>query len=185
MRDIVSNRRKGSTSQVGRSTLRRAFWVALLVLHTLALPSLVTTAASASVTEQLALVPRIAGLPLSAVFFALKFLDVSWLRARQDWRRVVAAVLIVALLHVGVIDRALTGQAGADLDHMPWVFVGAILGTGLLIRRLLAEMAVRFPSRAVDGPPAHFFAGAVHRAWRPHESVAHVLFAALRAPPAC
>jgi hypothetical protein len=162
---------------------RRLFWVFMLVLHSLALPSLFASAASATLTEQLALVPRVAGLAASAIFFVLKFLDVPWLRMRGDWRCLVAAVLVIGLLHVGVIDRAIAGPTGTDPSQMPWLVVGAVLGTALLIRRLLDDLAVRLPSTVPEFLSVHAFAGAVRRAWRPHEVNSHVLYAAQRAPP--
>ena len=158
------------------------FWVALLALHTLALPSLVASLTKTSVTEQLALVPRIAGLALSAAFFTLKFFDVAWLRTDWDWQRVVAAVLIVGLLHVGVIDRALASPV--ESNSMPWLFVGAVVGTAMLIRRLRAHLALCFPQVGEPADRPFNLSAALHRAWRPHELASHSLFLALRAPPA-
>jgi len=184
-------KRQATQSNLARGTNRtlwRLFWVLMLALHSLALPSVLVTAATASVSEQLGLVPRIAGLALSAVFFGLKLLDVPWLRARTEgkfagWRCLIAAVLVVGLLHVGVLDRAIAGKTGMDPDHLPWLIAGAIFATGLLIRGLLADLTSRSPVRVADLHPPRWIAEALERGWRSHDLVAHATFGALRAPP--
>ena len=183
MQAITFAHRHSPRTGRGSIYLRRSFWAGLLILHALALPSLFSTLASASVAEQLPLIPRIAGLLLSAIYFTLKFVDVPWLRARQNWRTAVAAIMIVGLLHVGVLDRAFARDAGFEFELQPWLFLSAVLSTALLIRRLLAELAIRFPSRAEFPNLAPQFARQVSTCWRPHELVAHVRYAAPRGPP--
>ncbi len=52
---------------------------------------------------------------LSNVFFALKIADVAWLRVNWTARSLLAATLVVLLLHVGVVERA----GGAATDWLP------------------------------------------------------------------
>lgn len=175
--------RKRLEPGAGMVLLRRGAWVLLLVLHALALPSLIHAASATTVVGQLSLLPRIVGLALSAAFFTLKMLDVPWLRCTWDRQRIVAALLIVALLHTGVLDRALSGEDGVDPAHLPWLLASTVLVTALLVRRLMYALAVGLFTGAADRGAALIPAGLVHRTWRPHDSCAHVTFAAMRAPP--
>lgn len=162
---------------------RRGFWAAMLALHVLALPSLVDSAGSADALAQLSLVPRIAGLTLSAIFFVLKVFDVSWLQMRSSRHAWVAAILIIGLLHVGVIDRAINGQPGVDPDHMPWLIAGVMFGSALFLRQILVDLAACLGSALLGGFRPRPYSLAAKRGWRPHEFFSHALFAALRAPP--
>ncbi|MEK7732140.1 MAG: hypothetical protein AAB363_09830, partial [Planctomycetota bacterium] len=54
----------------------------------------------------------------SAVFFALKIADVSWLRLKPGWRSAISSLVIVALLHVSVVDRAVEGELSYSPVHL-------------------------------------------------------------------
>jgi hypothetical protein len=64
----------------------------------------------------------------SAVFFALKIADVSWLRLKPGWRSAISSLVIVALLHVSVVDRAVEGELSYSPVHLGVVFfVGSLV----------------------------------------------------------
>ncbi|NOT00117.1 MAG: hypothetical protein HOP29_05775 [Phycisphaerales bacterium] len=86
-------------------------------------------------------------LAITCAFFVLKVADVAALRFRCTRRSLVAAVLVVALLHVGVIDRM--GDGTSDLP--PWILpaiVGTLTCTQLsvigLVRRSVIRLALAF-----------------------------------------
>lgn len=86
-------------------------------------------------------------LALTCVFLGLKVADVAALRFRCTRHSLIAAVLVVALLHVGVIDR----MAGEPTDFPPWVLpviVGALTCTRMgvvgFVRRLVIRLALAF-----------------------------------------
>lgn len=81
----------------------RLFWALLLLIHVRALFGFVPIAADG---EMFSFVARVVGLGLTAVFCGLKLVDVAWLRLVPGWRSAVAAWMVVALLHVGVLDRS-------------------------------------------------------------------------------
>lgn len=115
--------RRGQTSDVQR-WLGRVFWLALLLMHVAALPMAVSAlAAPADIASQVVTGLRFAGLVLSIVAFVLKIIDVRWLRIAPGWRSVVLAVLVVALLHVGVVERAMHGDAMFDPAHLGLVLI--------------------------------------------------------------
>jgi len=59
-------------------------------------------------------VVRLVMLLASAGFFALKVIDVSWLRVKPGWQSTVVSLLVIALLHVGVLERS-TGVNVVDV----------------------------------------------------------------------
>lgn len=93
---------------------RRVFWFCLLLLHVPAVPSVWEEVAAGGDAAPFWAVLRLAGLCASAVFFVLKVIDLPWLRLKPGPRAAVTAVLIVALLHVGVVERTI--QAETELS---------------------------------------------------------------------
>ena len=89
---------------------RGLFWFCLLLLHVPAVPSVWEEVAAGGDAAPFWAVLRLAGLCASAVFFVLKVIDLPWLRLKPGPRAAVTAVLIVALLHVGVIERTIRGE---------------------------------------------------------------------------
>jgi hypothetical protein len=89
----------------------RAFWLVMLGGHAKA-----TLAAWISLVSGDAADPaRVVGLSLAIGFFALKVIDVAWLRFRTDRRSLVALSLIVALLHAESLGFASTGEFAPQL----------------------------------------------------------------------
>ncbi len=89
----------------------RAFWLVMLGGHAKA-----TLAAWVALLWGSASDPvRVVGLSLAIAFFALKVLDVAWLRFRTDRRSLVALSLIVALLHAESMGFSSTGEFAPQL----------------------------------------------------------------------
>lgn len=111
-----------------RRWVRSGFWLSLFLLHGAALPSIGSALATpAGVADRLGLAVRLIALTASGLFFLLKVADLRWLRLRPGWRSAVAAVVVVALLHVGVVDRAIAGDVAIDPTQ-----VGVVLFLGSL-----------------------------------------------------
>ena len=122
----------------GCLSARRLFWLSMFLLHAAALPALWSASGGeAEFTVRLSLLSRLVGLTVSAGFFALKIIDVSWLRLKPGWRSGVAAVVIIALLHVGVVDRAISGDFQYDFVHLGVVFFVSACWQAETIKRLL------------------------------------------------
>ncbi len=123
---------------------RRLFWLGMFFVHGAALPSLWSILTSGSdLAVQPSALARFVGMSLAAAFFVLKIIDVPWLRLAPGWRTAVAAVVVVALLHVGVVDRALGGDLQLDASHL-----GLVLSAGTLcpieyLKRLVGRNLVR------------------------------------------
>jgi len=131
--------------------LKRAFWLFILVFHVGAIRSAwFVLAGMSSDADWLSSGFRFLALIGSAVFFALKIADVSWLRLRPGWRSTVSSLVIVALLHVSVVNRAVEGELSYSPVHLGVVFfVGSLVEfdglrrtmlriRGLIVRRLVA-----------------------------------------------
>jgi hypothetical protein len=174
-----------TTAVTGRGVwLRRVFWTALLLVHTVSLPSVFYAVASTDMAVRLAAMPRIAGLLLSAAFFVFKIIDVPWLRMRRGWRTAVAAILVVGLLHVGVLDRALGGEVGLDPLHMPWLMLSVVMGAVVLSVQLLRARLTRLFEDISDLLRYHAWRGSVHaHAWIPLPCLERPRYAGCRAPP--
>ncbi len=114
----------------------RAAWAVMLVLHGV---WLLRSFESSTVWfgQQFAL-------GLSIIFFGLKSVDVAALRFNLSRRALVAAVVIVALLHAGAIDRSIGEDASLTLWTLP-VLAGVPSCMKLcrlaVIRRLLLRAA--------------------------------------------
>ncbi len=119
----------------------RLMWVAMLVFHALAIPSLVSSFSSATVfAEFIGPVMRLVALVLSAAFFILKIVDVECLRLNGDWRSIVCIVVLVALVHVGVIDRALGSDLASDNAHIGFVIFAGMIRWRAAIRWALCHV---------------------------------------------
>jgi hypothetical protein len=121
------------------STIKRAFWFFLLVFHIGAIRSAWSALDGPSGDPQwLSNGFRFLALIGSAVFFALKIADVSWLRLKPGWRSAVSSLVIVALLHVNVVDRATEGELSYSPAHLGVVFfVGTLVEFDGLRRAML------------------------------------------------
>lgn len=122
----------------GSSFRWRSFWCVMLGLHLSALPAAFSALTGAwGGAETVALVFRVLLLTFSSLFFVLKIIDVPWLRVLPGWRSTIASVVVVAFLHVSVINRVQGGDVARP---------GAHLGVGLVLG-LLAEMELRIRPR--------------------------------------
>ena len=117
--------------------LKRAFWVFILVLHVGAIRStwFVLDGMSDN-AEWLSSGFRFLALIGSAVFFALKIADVSWLRLRPGWRSFISSLMIVALLHVNAVQRLAAGERMSSPTPLSAVlFVAVLVDVGAVRRQ--------------------------------------------------
>jgi len=105
-----------------RLLLVRAMWLTMFALHAFWLVRSVIAAGTLSGSHIF--------LAAAVAVFALKAADFPALRLNCSRRAIVAGMLVVVLLHVGVIDRAVTG----DADTSPWV-LPAMAVTGAFVGR--------------------------------------------------
>ncbi len=102
----ILRRISGRTAFSWLYCLKRLFWAVMLILHTAPIHAVTLRALQSSNNQ--AVVESwwsLIGLGLSAIFFVLKVADVSWLRRNPGWRSAVASTMIVAVVHVGVLER--------------------------------------------------------------------------------
>lgn len=139
--------------------MRRLFWIGMVLLHSVGLYlawGRFGDNGSASI--------EVIGLSLSLAFFVLKVVDVRFLRLNPGWRSFVAASVIVALLHVNVLNRIADNGALAPVADISWAqVVGAALvvelarrvakhlraGVGSAQPAALKQLAVAFVGRTV------------------------------------
>lgn len=123
---------------------KRLFWLVMLLFHVGAIRSAWTALTDPSVTPDWALGGiRLTVLIASAAFFALKIADVAALRLKSGWRPLVASIVVVALLHINVLDRAVE----SDSPYSPapiaaMAIVGALVESSTL-RRGLVRLSAR------------------------------------------
>jgi len=116
-----------------RLLLVRAVWLAMFALHAFWLVRAVVAAGAVSGSHVF--------LAAAVVVFALRAADLPALRLNCSRRAIVAGMLVVGLLHVGVIDRAITGEA----DTSPWV-LPAVAVTGAFVARERFALIVQWLS---------------------------------------
>ena len=106
---------------------RRSFWLFMLFTHIGAVRSACTSLAQPSSDLDWGVsLGRVLLLAASTVFFLLKIVDVQCLRLKPGWHSWVAFTLVVALLHINVIQRA----SGRQLAVSPAGTAAAVvLGT--------------------------------------------------------
>jgi hypothetical protein len=112
--------------------LTRACWLVMLVLHGWILIRS-WTGGAASFNSQFLLIG-------SNLFFLAKLIDPPILRVRPGRQALVAGVLVVALLHVGAIDRAL----GLGAEPLVWMQVGASAAALVTISLMPTRLFRRF-----------------------------------------
>ncbi len=126
----------------------RAFWAMMLLFHApatlAALMSLGSGGEAIGISQCLLLLT-------SNVFFIFELIFVSSLRLLKDRRSALVFMLIVALIHVGVIERGLPGSAVIDDAH-PLLFFAIIGAFGCGLLALARAAAVLLASRAADRP---------------------------------
>lgn len=125
-----------------RGWLRRIFWAAMLGLH---LGPIAACWRSLAAAEAAPAAIRLGILLTAAVFFALKVADVPWLRVKPGWRTWVASSIVIALLHLGAVDRAAGTRVADTPGHLGIVlFIGAVF-----CRKPLGATASRIASAFV------------------------------------
>lgn len=166
--------------------LRRGFWALMLLFHLGPVVAVFQSVTSGTTTEVPIL--RLFVLSVSAVFFVLKLADVPCLRLKPGWRSVVAAALVMVLLHVNVAQRAMRGDA--VMPPAPWAAV-LVLGGVLdpqVVRRAIRRLANWWAALLRESGGALLYC-LVRRGWEsePHPllSVCFVSRAGPRAPPHC
>ncbi len=116
--------------------VKRAFWLGMLVLHLGAIRSAAPTVfASAGVASPPDGGLRLFALSIAAIFFALKFADVPWLRLKRGWRSAIASLVIVALLHVNAVQRLAAGERMSSPTPLSAVLFAAVLVDVGAVRR--------------------------------------------------
>lgn len=129
------------------------FWALALLVHLGAVPSIFRHFSAGFVQgEYAAPALRALVLTLSAAFFVLKILDVPALRFRGGPRSVFCAGLIVALLHLGILERSPASQntlmpvrAGVVLfaaGASSWAFSSEAQASGGLRQRVRGTLQV-------------------------------------------
>lgn len=160
---------------------RRLFWLLVGIGHIPGLfdawESLVTGGLESGA------VGRCFGLTIMTIFLALKVGDVAFLRLCEGRRTMVAACLVVALLHVDVARRASESSVMPDCSAL--VATAWIAGTLAIVRRIVATNIRRVRTIEENHLRLRQFVETVWLdATRPHcWLLARALFL-LRAPPA-
>lgn len=88
-------------------------------------------------------------LVLSALFFALKVVDVPWLRFRTDLRASITWLLILGILHMGALNRTLNPAGSAPNNEIAIVLISTVtsisaFGAVRLVQRVIAAMQPKF-----------------------------------------
>lgn len=137
-----------------RSTRWRAVWSLLLVLHLLPFFSALTYAPSADAPGAAELLVRLVALSGSLGFFLLKIVDVPWLRLRPGRRSWVAAAGVVALMHVGAVQRSVFDAASPASFPLVATLAAGGLADPVPVRRALRDLTthVVFSSSPVFCP---------------------------------
>lgn len=143
-----------SGSQDGSPILRaskRLFWLVMLLFHVGAIRAAWSGLFDPTAAPDWALGGiRLAVLIASAAFFALKIADVAALRLKSGWKPLVASIVVVALLHVNVLERAVE----SDSPYSPapiaaMAIVGALVESSTLRRGLVRLSARLFRDESV------------------------------------
>jgi len=124
----------------------KLFWIVMLLVHAGAIVSVCQQIFTGAASDSLSgLLVRAFVLLVSAALFALKLADVRWLRINSGWRSSVGSLIIVALLHVGAVQRAVNDDLLiAPIEVGAVVILGSALGIDELRRRLVPLIALAF-----------------------------------------
>lgn len=167
--------------------LHRVFWASLMLVHFSALRvvDLLVSGVGPETKEQSAL--QAIALVAAAWFCLLKTIDIPWLRGNPGWRPKIAATIIVALLHVSVIERA-TGQDSAfSPAHLGVFLIAVTVANGRVVADWMRRAARRagstshVPTRPLPQPEPFGLAAAA--AFEPLRLYLRAGPLGLRAPP--
>jgi hypothetical protein len=116
--------------------VKRAGWLGIFFIHLGAIRSAALNVyASAGVASRPDSGLRLFALSIAAIFFALKFADVPWLRLKHGWRSAIASLVIVALLHVNAVQRLADGESMSSPTPLSAVLFAAVLVDVGTVRR--------------------------------------------------
>jgi len=119
----------------------RTGWLGILFIHLGAIRSAALNVfASADTTSPPDSGLRLLALTAAAVFFALKFADVPWLRLKRSWRSAVSSLVIVALLHVNAVQRLADGERMSSPTPLSAVLFVAVLVDVETVRRRSVQL---------------------------------------------
>jgi hypothetical protein len=89
------------------------------------------------------------GLTASMIFFVLKVCDIAVLRWRTDWRSCVALALVIAVMHLGVLES--DAPIAMWLECSPLVSLALLPGRPAFTGKALRDVWVRLQSATRSG----------------------------------
>lgn len=140
--DAVTKRVEQVSTHVDSRLLtagKRIFWAVMLFAHLGGIRSAWVSLFDSAASPDWAMGGlRLVVLAASAVFFALKIADLPVLRLKPGWRPFVASCVVVALMHVNVIEHAANGDSPYSPAPMAaMALVGALVESSTLRRAVL------------------------------------------------
>lgn len=123
----------------------------------------------------------------AAWFCLLKTLDIPWLRGNPGWRPKIAATIILALLHLSVIERATGRESAFTPAHLGVFLIGATVAKRRVVAAWLRRVSRRVgstcqrPARSMPKPEPFGLAAAA--AFEPLRLYLRAGPLGLRAPP--
>lgn len=182
----MKGRSTSTTKRVCRKqSYWRLFWAVVLLLHA---PITINAFSAIWQSGESVRWSSILLLTLSNLFFIAEIAYAYSLRLLSDRRKVITFLVVIALLHVGLIERGMPEFIhDADLNY--WLFITT---AGLLswtaIRRILEACRTRISAaQFLDlgrDAPRHRYARAALPECRPRQMVRGLLYLPPRAPPA-
>ncbi len=164
------------------------FWLGMLLMHVGGLVAAWSVVVGWEAGEWGTSLIRALFLSVSAVFFALKTINVKWLRLPSGRRTVIASAMVIGLLHFNVFERV--AEVNLPSGAVP---LGIVLFAGTLLESERLRRALsRFPRAAGAFPrmpnhPLPFLCGLTGPAWervfKPHLMRIVANSVPLRAPP--
>lgn len=167
----------------------RLLWALMLLIHMGAIPAVWSTLlAPEEQATRFAPVFRLVGLVLATIFCGLKTIDVGWLRLKPGWRSGVSTTLVIALLHVSIIERIEQDNIAFSPAHLGvFLIAGAIVESQTVrraLRHLAHKLATSNPLRTMRDQLASL-APACQRRFDPHLDPHWRGPCTSRAPPSC
>ncbi len=182
----MRGRKKKTAGRVCRKQSSwRLFWAAVLLLHA---PITINVFSAFWQGGESVRWSSILLLTLSNLFFIAEIAYAYSLRLLSDRRKLITFLVVIALLHVGLIERGMPEFIhDADLNY--WLFVtSAGLLSWTTFRRILESARVRIAaSRLLDlgrDAPRQWYARDSLPHCRPRQSFFGILHLPPRAPPA-
>jgi hypothetical protein len=167
---------------------QRSFWALMVAVHAGAFPAAwAAVLAPEAPVARFAPVFRMIGLGLAAIICGLKTMDVPWLRLKPGWRSAISTTLVIALLHVSVIERVESGEIAFTPAHLGVFLVAGAVAESQTMRRMLGDL-IRALARCVPAPRAGACLAVLGPAWQrwftPFAQLSRCGPRMVRAPPA-